>query len=112
MAARAGRLSMCCPCFADKKQIHGSATIITSQIVKAAALAGTAPTDDFNGAEQEGAGWYQVTADDGQRQSAAHCFLKPELDRENLTVLTGHLVCRLDIQNGRAVGVVGRWPMG
>lgn len=85
---------------------------VGAQIISAAVSAGIPATVDFNGAEQEGAGWYQVTAHDGQRQSAAHCFLKPELDRENLTVLTGHLVCLLDIQNGRAVAVEARNEAG
>ena len=57
---------------------------VSRQIIAAAVSAGVPETDDFNGAQQEGAGWYQVTASGGQRQSAAHCFLKPELDRENL----------------------------
>ena len=78
---------------------------VSRQIIAAAVSAGVPETGDFNGAQQEGAGWYQVTASGGQRQSAAHCFLKPELDRENLTVLTGHLVCRLRIENRRAVAV-------
>ena len=78
---------------------------VSRQVIAAAVSAGVPETGDFNGAQQEGAGWYQVTASGGQRQSAAHCFLKPELDRENLTVLTGHLVCRLRIENRRAVAV-------
>lgn len=81
---------------------------VSRQIIAAAVSAGVPETDDFNGAAQEGAGWYQVTAHAGQRQSAAHCFLKPELDRENLTVLTGHLACRLRITNRRAVAVETR----
>lgn len=78
---------------------------IGGQIIAAAVSMGINPTDDFNGAQQEGAGWYQVTAHDGQRQSATHCFLNPELHRENLTVLTGHLACRLQVRNRRAVAV-------
>ena len=81
---------------------------VAAQSIAAAVSAGVPETNDFNGANQEGAGWYQVTAHNGQRQSAAHCFLKPELDRENLTVLTGHLACRLRINNRRAVAVEAR----
>lgn len=78
---------------------------VAGAIVQAAIGAGIRATDDFNGATQEGAGWYQVTAHDGQRQSAAHCFLKPELGRPNLTVLTGHAAGRVVIENRRAVAV-------
>ena len=85
---------------------------VSRQIIAAAVSAGVPETDDFNGAQQTGAGWYQVTASGGQRQSAAHCFLKPELDRENLTVLTGHLACRLRIENRRAVAVEARDTAG
>ena len=85
---------------------------VAAQIIKAAVAAGIPKSDDFNGAKQEGAGWYQVTAHGGQRQSAAHCFLKPELDRENLTLLTGHLACRLRIKNHRAVALEARTEKG
>ena len=85
---------------------------VGAQIIAAAVSAGITPTDDFNGAAQEGAGWYQVTAHAGQRQSAAHCFLRPELKRENLSVLTGILACRIDIQNRRAVAVEVRDDAG
>ncbi len=85
---------------------------VTARIIEAAVAAGLPRTDDFNGARQDGAGWYQVTAHDGQRQSAAHCFLAPEMGRENLTVLTDHLACRVRIENRRAVAVEARTPAG
>ena len=44
--------------------------------------------DDFNGAEQEGLGVYQVTHVNGERCSAARAYLQPHLHRPNLTVLT------------------------
>lgn len=78
---------------------------VAKTLIDAAVSAGIKPTDDFNGASQEGAGWYQVTASDGQRQSAAYCFLRPELGRENLTVITGHRAERLQVENRRAVAV-------
>ncbi len=89
---------------ADPSAVHP----VSRRIVAAAVSAGVPVSIDFNGANQEGAGWYQVTAHDGQRQSAAHCFLKPELSRENLHVLTGHLACRLQIKNHRAIAVEAR----
>ncbi|MEX0339989.1 MAG: GMC family oxidoreductase [Arenibacterium sp.] len=81
---------------------------VCDRIISAALAAGLPPNDDFNGATQEGAGWYQVTASAGQRQSAAHCFLAPELDRENLTLLSGHMALRLRIENRHATGVEAR----
>lgn len=78
---------------------------VAARLIDATVSAGVPRTDDFNGARQEGAGWYQVTASGGQRQSAAHCFLRPQLGRENLRLLTGHSVARLVIENRRAVAV-------
>ena len=75
---------------------------VTGAIIDAAVNAGVRRTDDFNGAAQDGVGWYQVTAHGGQRQSAAHCFLNPELGRETLTVLTGHTAGRVLIENRKA----------
>lgn len=78
---------------------------VSARIIDAAISAGLPRTDDFNGATQEGAGWYQVTASEGQRQSAAHCFLKPELTRENLTLLSNHLVARIRFEGRRATAL-------
>jgi choline dehydrogenase-like flavoprotein len=80
----------------------GSKHPVSGAIIDAAVNAGVERTGDFNGAKQDGAGWYQLTAHGGQRQSAAQCFLKPELRRENLTVLTGHVAGRVVIENRRA----------
>ena len=56
-----------------------------------AARCKVALTDDFNGAEQEGAGLYQITLRDGLRASTAAAFLDPARERENLTVITDAL---------------------
>ncbi|MEM6618834.1 MAG: GMC family oxidoreductase N-terminal domain-containing protein [Pseudomonadota bacterium] len=85
---------------------------LCDRIIRAAWSAGLPASDDFNGATQEGAGWYQVTAHNGQRQSAAHCFLKPELHRPNLTLLTGHMACRIRIENRRATALETRTDDG
>ncbi|OUS30191.1 hypothetical protein A9Q99_06850 [Gammaproteobacteria bacterium 45_16_T64] len=60
---------------------------------------------DFNGAEQEGVGPYQVTIAKGQRCSASLAYLRPVLDRENLTIITGAQVKRLIISNKQVLGV-------
>lgn len=61
--------------------------------------------DDFNGEDQEGVGWYQVTQKNGQRCSAAVAYLKPALSRENLTVITSAQSQRVLFQGKRAIGV-------
>ncbi len=75
-------------------------------IIKAGGEAGYKLTDDFNGAEQEGFGRYQLTIKDGRRWSAAEAYLKPVLgQRPNLTVVTGARTTRIRIEGGRAIGV-------
>lgn len=61
--------------------------------------------DDFNGAEQEGVGIYQVTQKNGERCSAAKGYLFPHMGRPNLRVEINALAQRIIIENGRAVGV-------
>lgn len=62
-------------------------------------------TDDFNGAQQEGLGMYEVTFKDGERWSTARAFLDSIDDRPNLTVITGAHTEKVLIENGRATGV-------
>ena len=60
---------------------------------------------DFNGASQEGVGYYQLTQKNARRSSASVAYLKPIRDRKNLTVRTGVMVTRIVVEKGRAVGV-------
>jgi choline dehydrogenase len=60
---------------------------------------------DFNGADQLGAGTYQVTQKGGARWSAASAFLRPVGARPNLTISTGVTVNRLLLDGSRAIGV-------
>ncbi|WP_109356277.1 GMC family oxidoreductase [Sphingorhabdus sp. EL138] len=62
-------------------------------------------TDDFNGAQQEGLGWYHVTQKDGQRHSAARAYLYPNMDRSNLTIITDAKAQKIDFEGKRATGV-------
>ena len=59
---------------------------LSHAFVDSAVSAGMKPTDDFNGAEQEGAGLYQVTCRKGRRWSTNDAYLKPARSRPNLTV--------------------------
>jgi len=60
---------------------------------------------DFNGATQEGAGYFQLTARNGRRCSAAVAYLRPARGRPNLEIVTGALVHRVVLEGRRAVGV-------
>ena len=79
---------------------------------EAAKQAGYSETKDFNGAEQEGYGSYQLTIANGERQSTAVTFLDPVKSRPNLTVLTRAQVRSIDIDGGRATGVTFRHGFG
>ncbi len=71
----------------------------------AAEQAGFKLNPDFNGREQEGFGYYQVTMRDGMRWSAAKGYLKPAMKRSNLEVETGARTTRILFEGRRAVGV-------
>ena len=60
---------------------------------------------DFNGPVQAGAGVYQTTTLNARRCSTARGYLKPVLNRKNLTVETGCQVQRVLVSGGRATGV-------
>jgi choline dehydrogenase len=61
--------------------------------------------DDFNGAEQEGIGYYHTTQKDGKRCSTATAYLVPAMERPNLTVMTDTQVNKLLLDGDKAVGV-------
>ena len=61
--------------------------------------------DDFNGAEQEGFGHFQLTQRNGERMSTARAFLHPARGRPNLTVLTKAATQRVLLKDGRATGI-------
>ena len=62
-------------------------------------------TDDFNGAEQQGLGIYQVTQKNGERWSAARAYIEPNLSRPNLKVVTGAQARKILFNGKRATGV-------
>ncbi len=61
--------------------------------------------DDFNGAAQEGTGYYQATAKNGRRCSSATGYLRPAEKRPNLRVEVNALATRILFEGKRAVGV-------
>ena len=66
--------------------------------------------DDINGARQEGAGYFQLTARNGRRWSTAVGYLRSARRRPNLRIVTGAHVHRLRFEQRRAVGV--RYAVG
>src|SRR5882672_958415 len=60
---------------------------------------------DFNGARQEGLGYYQLTQLNARRSSTSVAYLKPIRDRRNLTVRLGSQALRVVLEKGRATGV-------
>lgn len=66
---------------------------------------GVPETKDFNGADQEGVGYYQLTTRNGLRVSAAKAYLAPARTRPNLTIFTETRARRVLFANGRATGV-------
>lgn len=72
---------------------------------QAAAEHGLAPVDDFNRGDNEGSGLFEVTQRRGRRWSASDAFLRPVRKRPNLSIVTGALVDRVMIEQGRATGI-------
>ena len=64
--------------------------------------------DDFNGASQDGVGYHQTTTRNGKRCSTAVGYLRPAMQRANLTVVTGALTEKILLEGRRAVGVTFR----
>ena len=62
-------------------------------------------TSDYNGEQNEGLGTLQSTIRNGRRCSAAVAYLRPAMQRSNLTVITKALVHRVVLEGTRAVGV-------
>lgn len=74
--------------------------------VAAAQNCGYEFNSDYNGATQEGVGYFQLTTRKGRRCSSAVAFLNPARKRENLQIITKARTKRVLIENGRATGVV------
>lgn len=78
---------------------------LCQDFIEAGRQAGLDRNPDFNGAQQEGVGLYQLTVKDGLRMSAARAYLHPAMRRPNLQVLTHAHATRVLCEAGRAVGV-------
>jgi len=85
--------------------IHEPNELIEALIAGAEEI-GIPHNGDFNGATQEGAGYYQLNTRNGLRCSTATGYLKPVRRHQNLSVRTSALAQRIRFDRGRASGVV------
>lgn len=79
---------------------------ITDAWVAAAQTAGYKFNPDYNGADQEGVGFFQLTSRNGRRCSAAVAYLNPVKKRPNLQIITHAQVDKVVIEGKRATGVI------
>lgn len=78
---------------------------LADAVLEACVQAGIPRNPDFNGAQQEGCGYYQTTTLNRRRWSTAQAYLKPARNRPNLVIRTGAHATRVLIENNRAIGV-------
>ncbi len=74
-------------------------------VIAAAGKLGVPRTTDFNGPSQEGVGYYQITAHNGLRVSAAKAYLKPARGRPNLTIVVDAHATGIVWKDRRAAGI-------
>ncbi|MFB2773234.1 GMC family oxidoreductase [Pelatocladus sp. BLCC-F211] len=79
--------------------------LLSHAFVKAGQQAGFSLNYDFNGAKQEGVGFYQVTQKEGRRHSVAAAYLKPILRRSNLTIKTNSQVTKINFSGNKVFGL-------
>lgn len=78
---------------------------MSEAFVDAARQAGFTYSSDFNGTNQEGVGYFHLNIKNGRRFGAADAYLKPAMNRQNLTVLTDAHVKKVVFEGKRAVAV-------
>jgi choline dehydrogenase len=78
---------------------------VSRWFVQSVQAKGVPLTHDFNGPTQTGVGFYQFMNRRGRRCSAAYAFIEPLKDDPRLTLRLRARVRKIEIENGRAVGV-------
>jgi choline dehydrogenase len=78
---------------------------LSAAFIDAAAETGLPVNPDFNGATQEGAGFFQTATQRGRRASTAYSYLRPAKSRGNLHVETSALAQRILFEGRRARAV-------
>ncbi|TQN61242.1 alanine-phosphoribitol ligase [Agrobacterium tumefaciens] len=82
-----------------------SALPICDAYIRAGQELGIPYNHDFNGRQQAGVGFYQLTQRNRRRSSASLAYLNPIRHRKNLTVKLGARVSRIVLEGKRATGV-------
>ena len=90
----------------DQREPH----VLCDAFIAAAQEAGYPFNADFNGASQDGVGYFQTTTRRGIRASAASAYLHPARKRANLRIVTKAMVTRILCEGRRATGVA--WHSG
>jgi choline dehydrogenase len=78
---------------------------VVEAFIEAGKQAGLPHNTDFNGASQEGLGYYQINARNGRRMSSYGAYIRPNLGRKNLTVMTDTMVNKVLFEGRRATGI-------
>jgi choline dehydrogenase len=78
---------------------------LCNTFIAACGTLGIAHNRDFNGAQAEGAGVWQVTIRDGVRVSSASAYLRPAMRRANLEVRLRAQALRVLFEGTRASGI-------
>jgi choline dehydrogenase len=86
----------------------GATHELVEALIAAGAELGIPRNDDFNGAAQEGVGYYQLTTRRGFRCSTAVAYLRPARGRSNLAVKTNAQATKIVLDGRRTSGVVYR----
>ncbi|MEM7072097.1 MAG: choline dehydrogenase [Pseudomonadota bacterium] len=80
-------------------------TELSDRFIEAAVEQGLPRCADFNGADQEGAGYFQLTVKNGRRCSTAVAYLHPVRQRKNLTVITRAHLQKILFEGKQAIGI-------
>jgi choline dehydrogenase len=88
-------------CVSDQSEPHE----LCDAFIEAGQQLGIPRNDDFNGHNQEGVGYFQLTSRRGRRCSTAVAYLRPARKRPNLAVVTNALTSRILFEGPEAVGV-------
>lgn len=85
--------------------VSAAAHPVVRAYIEGSAELGFRFTPDFNGAQPEGVGIYQISTRNGFRESTVTAFLRPALARKNLRLALHAQVLRIDFEGRRAAGV-------
>jgi choline dehydrogenase len=78
---------------------------LNEAFLKAGQEAGFPLTEDVNGFQQEGFSRFEMTVENGYRNSSARTYLHQQRKRQNLDIVTGAQVLRVTIEGDRVTGV-------